>query len=64
VAEGNLPPRLKQKFIIGQFAVLYVAMLVEVECVLAIGRRVRLLSEQFYFNIGGTVEKYVIAKLL
>jgi hypothetical protein len=38
-------------------------MFIEVKSVLAIGRRVRLLSEQFYFNIGGTVEKDAMSKI-
>jgi hypothetical protein len=64
VTKGDLPPRLKQKFIIGQLSVSYVTVPVEVESVLAIGGRVSLLSEQFYFNISGTVKEYAPTKFL
>jgi hypothetical protein len=39
-------------------------MFIEVKSVLAIGGRVSLLSEQFYFNISGTVKEYAPTKFL
>jgi hypothetical protein len=43
VAKGDLSPRLKQKFIIEILFALYIAVPVEVESDLAIGRKVSLL---------------------
>jgi hypothetical protein len=64
VTEGDLPPRLEQKCIIGQLSFSYVTVRVEVESDLTSGRRVSLLIQQLHFNFKRTVEKYVPAKFL